>query len=177
MRRTLALVVLSGALGATTACAEPAPAPSAAPASPAPSASAAPAPDPGASAATGTEDLPQETESIYAGMFTPAQACESADLTYGELPDVWQKQIRLGTAAERRGDEAGVAKALAALEPMLSSTAGTLADAAAKVADPTLRDALNSLAEFQRLEAMNAPAETTLKRECPKHGYRLKNIT
>jgi hypothetical protein len=133
--------------------------------------------------------VPQETESIYPGMFTPVQACEAADLTYRELDENWQEQIRLGTAAEREGDKAGVAKALAELEPLFSSTAGTLADAAAKVADPVLKEALNSLsdaaaestlftsfAQFRSLEARNAPAETTLKRECPKHGYSLKNI-
>lgn len=188
MRRTLALVVLLGALGATTACAdEPA---STRAAAPTPGVSSVPVTPAPSAVATGTDDLPMETESIYPGMFTPAQACKSADQTYTELEDVWQEHIRLGTSAERRGDKASVAKALAALEPMLSSTAGTLADAAAKVADPTLKEALNSLAdsaakstlftsfaEFQKLEAMNAPAESTLKRECPKHGYRLRNIT
>ena len=182
MRHTLALVVLLGTLGAVTACSEPASAPSA-------------APNPGASAsasasATSTDETPQETESIYEGMFTPTQACETADLTYRELDEDWQEIIRTGAAAERRGDKAKVAKALAALEPLLSSTAATLADAAAKVADPILKGALNSLAdsaakstlfttfaEFQSLAALNAPAETTLMRECPKHGYELKNIT
>jgi hypothetical protein len=181
MRRILTLVVLFVGLGAIASCAEPASAP---PAAPAPAVS----PNPGA-APPSADQVPQETESIYAGMFSPVQACRTADQTYAELDETWQEHIRNGTAAERRGDKEGVAKALAGLEPLLSSTAGTLADAAAKVADPVLREALNSLsdaaaestlfttfAEFQSLEARNAPAETTLKRECPKHGYSLKNI-
>ena len=180
MRRILTLVVLLVGLGAASSCSAPA----------SPPASVVPAlsPNPGA-APPSADQVPQETESIYAGMFTPEQACRTADLTYAELDENWQEHIRTGTAAERRGDKEGVAKALAKLEPLFSSTAGTLADAAAKVADPVLREALNSLsdaaaestlftsfAQFQSLEARNAPAETTLKRECPKHGYSLKNI-
>lgn len=202
MRRTFALAVLLVTLGVATSCSAPATDRSAAPAasvtdrSAAPGSSAAgpsaagPATSPDAGAGVASTDEPMETDSIYEGMFTPAQACEYADLTYAELDENWQEQIRTGAAAERRGDKAGVAMALAALEPLLTSTANTLADAAAKVADPAVKGALKSLAEsatksatfttfaeFRSLEALNAPAETTLKRECPAHGYRMKNIT
>lgn len=122
------------------------------------------------------------------GAFSTAEACEMADLIY-PLDERHQKIVRDGMAAERRGDTAGVAAALKALEPLFSSTAATFADTAAKVADPAVKTALNTLAdasakatlftsfaEFDKMAGLTAPAEAVLKVECPKAGYPLKNI-
>jgi hypothetical protein len=123
------------------------------------------------------------------GAYSPAQACEMADVMYRQQDDSFQKHVREGVAAERRGDQAAVAAALKGLQPVLNSTAATFADTAAKVADPALKTALNSLAdasakatrftsfaEFDQMPALTAPGEAVLKVECPKAGYRLKNI-
>ncbi|GAA4691044.1 hypothetical protein [Phytohabitans rumicis] len=176
MRRTLALTLACLVFAAS--CSDPARSPAADPTTPAPA----------APATTAGEPL-DGTEMDLEGVFTPAVACETADLMYRNLDELSQEHIRAGVAAERSGDKAGVAQALAALEPLLTSTSATFADTAGKVADPVLKDALTSLsasaakaatfttfAEFNTLAALTAPAEVTLKRECPKAGYVLKNI-
>lgn len=122
------------------------------------------------------------------GGYTAAQACEMTDLSY-PLSESAQADVRAGYAAERRGDKAGVRKALEALQPVFTSSAATFADTASKVADPALKTALNSLAdaatkattfttfaEFDKMEELTASGEAILKIECPKAGYQLKNI-
>ncbi|MCW6004167.1 hypothetical protein K1W54_06175 [Micromonospora sp. CPCC 205371] len=122
------------------------------------------------------------------GAYTAAQACEMTDLSY-PLSESAQADVQAGYAAERRGDMAGVRKALDALQPVFTSTAATFADTASKVADPALKTALTSLseaaakatkftsfAEFDTMEQLTASGEAILKIECPKAGYQLKNI-
>jgi hypothetical protein len=181
MRRSLALVTLATAT-ATAACSGPAApvaAPGAAPsaAQPPPSATASPVPF-------------DDTEPIPGLTYTPALACEMADAAYQELDGSSRRHVLDGAAAERAGDRAGVRRELAALKPLFTSVSATFADTAAKVTDPTIRSALESLAgsagkaatfttfaQFGSLAALTAPAEAVLKRECPKAGHPLRNIT
>lgn len=116
-------------------------------------------------------------------------ACSAADAAYSTLGPAAQAQIARGVAAEQKGDKATVREALAALQPIFSSTAATFNDTAGKVTDPELKSALNSLgdaaasatlfttfAEFQSLAAATAPGEAVLKKKCAEAGYTLKNI-
>lgn len=180
MRRTLVLALVT--LFAATACGSSDD--TAAPPTPTTSATATVAPSGPATYPGGEFEGGENPE----GAYTPAQACEMADLTY-PLSDRAQADVQAGYAAEKAGDTAGVRKALDALKPVFSSTAATFADTASKVADPALKTAINSLAaaaaqaasftsfaEFDKMAELTASGEAILKIECPKAGYRLKNI-
>jgi hypothetical protein len=177
MRLCLVLVTLA-VLAATAACSRPA-APAAAPAAAPPRASAGASPVPF-----------DDTDPIPGLTYSPAQACEMADAAYQELDGSSRRHIVDGVAAERVGDRATVRSELAALKPLFTSVSATFADTAGKVTDPAIKPALESLAtsaakaatfttfaEFSSMAALTAPAEAILKRECPKAGYPLRNIT
>ncbi|GLH96759.1 hypothetical protein [Phytohabitans aurantiacus] len=180
MRRTLVLAVVT--LFSVSACGgtdDTAATPTASPSTTATVAPSGPATYPGGEFEGG--ENPE-------GGYTVAQACEMTDLGY-PLGESAQADVRAGYEAERRGDKAGVRKALDALQPVFTSTAATFADTASKVADPALKTALNSLseaaakattfttfAEFDTMEQLTASGEAILKIECPKAGYQLKNI-
>ncbi|MBV1850118.1 hypothetical protein [Catellatospora tritici] len=116
-------------------------------------------------------------------------ACEVVDAAYHELGPAAQAQIVKGVTAEKDGDTATATKALEALRPLFSATAQAFHDASTKVADPQMREALDTLGtvaaretlfvtfvEFESVAVAAAPAEAVVKRKCAEAGRPLKNL-